>query len=89
MIPPADRWGPFADGLEPGERIARLRCLRALTHVLCGHRGLALQAAIRAAEAGRTMGLLDAVVVEIERLAALDRRHVLASYLAVSREPRP
>ena len=83
---PPDRWGPFADGLEPGERIARLRVLRAITHLLLGHRGLALQAAIRAAEQKRTMGLLEPVLVELDALAATDRRHVLASYGAISRQ---
>lgn len=84
-IQPIDSWGPFAPGLEPGERLARLRCLRAIVHLLCGYRGLALQATIRAAEQGRTMGLLEPVLLELSALAATDQRHVLASYAAICR----
>lgn len=81
FIRPGDAWGPF----DPGERLARLRVLRALVHLLLGPRGLALQDAIRSAERHRTMGRLYEVLVEIDTLAAKDRRHVLTSYAAVTR----
>ena len=84
FIWPADAWGPFASDLEPGERVARLRILRAVTHLLRGPRGLGLQDAIRAAEQHRTMGCLSDVVSEIDALAAKDRRNVLTSYAAVT-----
>ena len=85
FIRPADAWGPFAPDLDPNERVARLRILRAVSHLLLGPRGLALQDAIRAAERHRTMGRLCEVLVEIDTLAPKDRRHILASYAAVTR----
>ena len=42
MIPTADSWGPFAPTIEPGERIARLRCLTAIAHLSCGPRSIEL-----------------------------------------------
>lgn len=84
FIRPADAWGPFAPDLDPGERVTRLRILRAVSHLLLGPRGLNLQDAIRAAEQRRTMGRLSDVLSEIEALAARDRRHVLTSYAAVT-----
>lgn len=83
MIPPADRWGPFADGIEPGERLARLRVLRAIAHLLLGRRGEALADMLRRAEADPAA--LAPAVAEINRLAALDRRHVLASFASLRR----
>ena len=85
FIRPGDAWGPFAPDLDPGERLARLRVLRAVVHLLLGPRGLALQDAIRSAERHRTMGRLYEVLVEIDTLAAKDRRNVLTSYAAVTR----
>jgi hypothetical protein len=81
----ADSWGPFAPALETGERVARLRVLRAVTHLLLGPRGLDLQDAIRATEQHRTMGRLSDVLSEIDALAAKDRRNILTSYAAVTR----
>ncbi|MHC2104120.1 hypothetical protein [Methylobacterium sp. CM6246] len=85
VIRSADSWGPFAPDLEPGERVARLRILRAIAHLLLGPRGLNLQGSIRAAEQHRTMGRLSDVLSEIDALAAKDRRNVLTSYAAVTR----
>lgn len=85
IIRAADAWGPFAADLEPGERLARLRVLRAVSQLLLGPRGLALQDAIRAAEQHRTMRRLYEVLVEIDTLAAKDRRRILTSYAAVTR----
>jgi hypothetical protein len=39
MIPTSDRWGPFTDGLNDPERVARCRCLRAVVHLTTGPRG--------------------------------------------------
>lgn len=83
-----DQWGPFACGLEPAERLARLRCLRTLAHMLCGPAGLALQASIRRAETEPTDAALYAVLTELDALPSIPRRHVLASYAAVSRNDR-
>lgn len=65
--------------------MARLRILRAVTHLLLGPRSLDLQDAIRAAEQHRTLGRLSDVLSEIDALAAKDRRHILTSYAAVTR----
>ena len=83
-----DQWGPFVLDLDPGERIARLRCLRAVVHLLAGHRGLDLQVTIRTAERAPTIDALHAVLSEIDRLTPNDRRHALASYCAITRNDR-
>lgn len=84
-IPTHDRWGPFASGLDPCERRARLRSLRAIARLHLGQRGTILIDALRAAETddGR---LSDALTV-LDRLASVDRRRVLASYAAFTRPP--
>jgi len=83
MIAPADRWGPFADSIEPGERLARLRTLRAITHLQLGRRGEHLASLLRRAEADPDA--LAPAVSALNRLAALDRRHVLASFASLHR----
>ncbi|UYW25695.1 hypothetical protein OKC48_20840 [Methylorubrum extorquens] len=83
MIAPGDRWGPFAADLEPGERLARLRALRAIVRLTCGPRGKRAEAALKAAE---TRPVADPVaLVELLALEPVDRRRVLASYAALSR----
>lgn len=49
-IPSADRWGPFADGIDEAERRARLRSMRAIVHLCAGPRGDALARHLRLAE---------------------------------------
>lgn len=83
MIPAADRWGPFANGLEPGERVARLRSLRAIAQLLLGPRGVELRAHLCRAETDDAA--LPYAVDALNRLASRDRRGVLASYAALSR----
>jgi hypothetical protein len=82
-ISAADQWGPFADGLDPAERLARLRSMRAITHLCCGPRGDDLARELRLAE--RDSSRLPAAVAALDRLAALDRRHVLASFARLYR----
>lgn len=82
-IAPGDRWGPFADGLEPGERIGRLRTLVAVVHLLVGARGRELVLALREAE--RDAGALPAALDALARLEPLDRRRALASYAIITR----
>lgn len=81
-ITPIDAWGPFAAALEPGERRARLRCLRACVRLLCGPRGRGAENALRAAEAVSAPDP-DALTALL-RLEPCDRRRVLASYAAIS-----
>lgn len=82
-IAAADRWGPFADGLDTAERVARLRSMRAIVHLTTGPRGDALARELRLAE--RDPARLPAAVAALDALAALDRRHVLASFARLLR----
>lgn len=83
MIAAIDRWGPFADGIDNAERLARLRALRAITHLCAGPRGERLATELQRAE--HDVSRLPAALAEIDRLAALDRRQVLASFARVHR----
>ncbi len=84
-IAPADAFGPWAPDILPAERLARLRCLRTLVHVLCGPRGRDLADLLHRAE-----GDADSLAPALDALARLeptDRRHVLASYARLHRPP--
>ncbi|WP_342111262.1 hypothetical protein [Methylobacterium sp. SI9] len=83
MIAAADRFGPFADGLDPAERLARLRSMRAIVNLTTGPRGETLARALHRAE--RDPVHLPAAVAALDALAALDRRHVLASFARLHR----
>ena len=83
MIPAGEQWGPFAPGLDAAERVARLRCLRAISHLSCGPRGERLVTALRLAESGACN--LEIIVAELNALAPIDRRRVWASYAAINR----
>lgn len=83
MIAPRDAWGPFRLDLGEAERRARLRCLRAVVHLSTGTRGADLADLLRCAESDPTA--LPAAIDALDRLAGLDRRHVLASYAALNR----
>ena len=78
-----DQWGPWAPDLEAGERLARLRSLRAIAHLQLGRRGEHLAGLLRRAEADPDA--LVPAVAALNRLASLDRRHVLASFAALHR----
>lgn len=82
-IPAADRWGPFADGLDTAEQRARLRALRALARVLCGPRGTELCRLLALAEDEPTA--LAPAVAALNDLPATDRRNLLASYAGMAR----
>lgn len=83
MIPSAEAWGPFAADIDPVERRARCRCLRAIVHLSTGRRGAELAEHLLRAE--RDPDALPLAVAALNRLAGLDRRHVLASYAALNR----
>lgn len=85
MIAPCDQWGPFAPSLSPAERVARLRALRALAHLLLGLRGRDLCRLLREAESDDA--LLGVVALTIDTLPSRDRRNLLASYGALERAP--
>jgi DNA-binding NarL/FixJ family response regulator len=50
MISGADAWGPFRPDIDPAERMASLRCLRAVVHLSTSPRGQALTDLMRRAE---------------------------------------
>lgn len=83
VIRPADQWGPFRPDLEPGERLARTRALRAVAHLVTGPRGADLCARLREAE--RDPAALPLALGALDRLAPVDRRHVLATFAALHR----
>lgn len=83
MTASVDRWGPFADGLDPAERVARLRCLRTIVHLCCGWRGHRLKDCLWRAERNDT-ALVEALAA-LDVLEPLDRRRVLATYAALSK----
>ncbi|MCW2244736.1 hypothetical protein M2352_000327 [Azospirillum fermentarium] len=77
-----DQWGPFTPGIDPAERLARLRSLRSLASVLVHPNDAArLLSVLREAEANDNAApqALDL----INHLPALSRRRLLASYAAV------
>ena len=83
MIAPADQFGPWAAGLDPAEQRARLRAMRALARVHCGPRAADLVRLL--AQAETDPAALEPALAALDRLASNDRRHVLASYSALSR----
>jgi hypothetical protein len=83
MIAPMDRWGPFADGIDNTERLARLRALRAITHLCAGPRGDRLTTELERAE--RDVSRLPIALEALGAFTALDRRQVLASFARVHR----
>lgn len=84
---PADRYGPWADGLSTAERRARLRCLRAIVHLVCGSHGADLAATLEQAE--YDADALRRSVDELGRLASLDRRKVLTTFATLHRRRTP
>jgi len=83
MIAAADRFGPWADGLDRAERLARLRAMRAIARLTLGPRGDAFADALRLAEADPQQ--LEPALRRLDALAALDRRSVLCSFAALHR----
>lgn len=74
-------WGPFRADLDPAERLARLRSLRALVRVLTGPPGKSVAIALRRAEiVGHHPDILAAAEAEFDRLGSLDRRRILSSF---------
>ncbi|KMO33865.1 hypothetical protein [Methylobacterium aquaticum] len=82
-LQPGDKFGPWADGLSTAERRARLRCLRAIVHLVCGTHGADLAATLEQAEYDAEA--LRRSVDELGRLASLDRRKVLMTFAMLHR----
>ena len=83
MIRLADRFGPWADGLDSAERLARLRSMRAIARLTLGPRGGAFAKTLRLAEADPAQ--LEPALRQLDALASLDRRSVLCSFAALHR----
>lgn len=82
-----NRWGPWADDLDPGERLARLRSFRALARVLAGPRAVELCELLHQAESDESV--LPAAADALERLAPVDLRRILSSYAGLTRPLPP
>lgn len=83
MIAPADAFGPWAPGLDRVERVARLRAMRAIARLCLGPRGHAFTGALRRAETDP--GQLEAALQQLNALAPIDQRSVLASFAGLHR----
>lgn len=83
MMAPADQFGPWAEGLDQAEQRARLRSLRALAAIHCGPRAATLCRLLSSAETDPAD--LEPAAEALNRLAPIDRRHVLASYAGLAR----
>ncbi|WP_426442050.1 hypothetical protein [Bradyrhizobium genosp. P] len=70
-------FGPWSPGIDPAERLARLRSMRALALVHCRLETGFLES-LQRAETDATA--LPAAFEQLERLPALRRRHLLATY---------
>jgi hypothetical protein len=86
MIPAADRWGPFADGIEEAEQRARLRSLRVLAGVYRGPRAADFCRLLALAETHPAA--LEPASRALNQLTAADRRQLWASYAALVRAAR-
>jgi hypothetical protein len=79
---PVAGFGPWRDDIGEAERLARLREMRVLAYLLAPKSPLVV--ALKAAETG-DQAALDAALAELDRLPALARRRILATYAALSR----
>ena len=79
MLSPSDHWGPFSPAISHPERVARLRVLRMILQ-LSVRESMAAQKALWLAEGGDDADL-QAAMIELDRLPALTRRHVLSAYI--------
>jgi len=82
----ASTFGPWAAGIDISERIARHRAIRALVHVLA-HSQVELRETLAAAEDGDD-DMLAVGQMLFERVPALRRRGLLASYGELDRETK-
>jgi hypothetical protein len=70
-------FGPWARDIDPAERLARLRSMRALALVHCRHE-IDFLKSLQRAETDATA--LPVALEQLDRLPALRRRHLLATY---------
>lgn len=82
-----NEWGPFTPGLDPCELKARLRSLAAIVRLNLGRDGDLVARMVWCAEQGAVT--LDALHAAIERLPAIPKRRIWASYAALTRPQAP
>lgn len=83
-----DAFGPWVEGLDPGERLARLRSLRALVQVFAGAKH-PLVIALARAEADPSDAAALAAWESLMSLPARSRRNVLCSLAVLMRDGGP
>src|SRR4051812_32212068 len=77
MIPSRDQWGPFASGIDPAERMARVRAFRVAVHVHCGAAGREATELLRQAEHARLeVSLINEDLLAIERRLLTDQETI-------------
>lgn len=76
-----DHFGPWRPDIEPAERLARTRSLRAIVRLLAGPRGIVLADHLRQAETDELA--LAPALAALDALEPVDRRRILASYAAM------
>jgi hypothetical protein len=79
----SEAYGPFCDGLERSEQLARLRSLRAIAMGVA-HRNVGLHAALRRAESLAPADLAAAYAA-IEAAPAITRRKILSCFSELMR----
>ncbi len=86
---PADRFGPWTPGIDPAERLARLRSMAALAKALAGPAAAPLIEELHRAEQGED-GADEAALAALDRLPPRIRRNLLSSFQAANPvQPRP
>jgi hypothetical protein len=84
-----DRFGPWAEGIDPAERLARYRSLRALVGVFAGPNH-PLTVALAAAEADPTDDAAALIAWQVlTTMPAIKRRRILASLATLMRTSNP
>lgn len=78
MAKPEDNWGPWATGITPPERLARLRSLGTLVHAFYGG-GTPLSLALFRAESQQPDDL-EAALAAFNSLPSRDGRKVMCTY---------
>ncbi len=79
MIDTADHWGPWRPAISHAEQVARFRALRAIAEIYV-RQSHPLVAALASAESGDLTDV-EAALIELNRLPALQRRRVEHSYI--------
>lgn len=77
----ADTWGPFSGTLDAAERLAQLRSLRTIVHLVCGPRAESLSSLLSIAEVDEHF--IPHAADELNRTPTRDRRRILSAFGAL------